>query len=88
MSKVSKESFDSFTRAYVSLMEDVLGLTEEQGHDHETLAGVMEVLINLRKKARADRNYALSDRIRDELKKVGVQLKDGKEGEMSWEISD
>jgi cysteinyl-tRNA synthetase len=88
MSRVSKESFDSFTRAYVSLMEDVLGLTEEQGHDHETLAGVMEVLINLRKKARADRNYALSDRIRDDLKKAGVQLKDGKDGEMSWEVSD
>jgi len=40
----------------------------------------------LRKKAREDRNYALSDRIRDDLKKLGVQLMDGKDGEMTYSI--
>lgn len=84
--EISEQAFMDFKSTYIMMMEDVLGLTEEQDHDHETLSGVVEVLIALRKKARADRNYSLSDRIRDDLKKVGVQLKDGKDGEMSWEV--
>jgi cysteinyl-tRNA synthetase len=67
-------------------MEDVLGLREEEEHNHELLNGVIHVLIDLRKKARQDRNYALSDKIRDDLKAMGVQLMDGKNGEMSYVI--
>jgi cysteinyl-tRNA synthetase len=44
------------------------------------------VLIDLRKKARVDKNYALSDKIRDDLKHLGVQLKDGKDGEINFTI--
>ena len=44
------------------------------------------MLIDLRKKARTDRNYALSDKIRDELKLKGVQVMDAKDGEMTWVI--
>ncbi|HYG18370.1 MAG TPA: cysteine--tRNA ligase [Ohtaekwangia sp.] len=80
------ETFEEFRRAYVAFMEDVLGLKEEAEHSHELLKGVVHVLIDLRKKARQDRNYALSDRIRDDLKKLGVQLMDGKDGEMSFTI--
>jgi len=43
-------------------------------------------MIELRKKARTDRNYALSDKIRDDLKALGVQLMDGKDGEISYTI--
>jgi cysteinyl-tRNA synthetase len=67
-------------------MEDVLGLREEEEHNHELLSGVVNVLIDLRKKARLDKNYALSDKIRDDLKQLGVQLKDGKDGEITFSI--
>jgi cysteinyl-tRNA synthetase len=67
-------------------MEDVLGLKEEQEQNNSVLQNVVQVLIDLRKKARQDRNFALSDKIRDDLKKVGVQLKDGKEGEIEFSI--
>jgi cysteinyl-tRNA synthetase len=40
----------------------------------------------LRKKARVDKNFALSDKIRDDLKSIGVQLMDGKDGEMNYTI--
>jgi cysteinyl-tRNA synthetase len=42
------------------------------------------LLIELRKKARTDKNFALSDKIRDDLKKLGIQIKDGKDGDMSY----
>ena len=67
-------------------MEDVLGLKEEGTNDNGLLDGLITVLIEMRKKARTDRNYALSDKIRDDLKRIGVQLKDGKNGEMTYSI--
>ena len=41
------------------------------------LEKTVEILINLRNQARAERNFDLSDQIRDQLKSIGVQLKDG-----------
>lgn len=78
--------FDHFKQTYIRFMEDVLGLREEAEHNHEMLNGIIQVLIELRKKAREDKNFALSDRIRDDLKKLGVQLKDEKDGEITFAI--
>jgi len=46
----------------------------------EKLGGVVQILITLREQARENRDWALSDKIRDELIAIGIQLKDGKEG--------
>jgi cysteinyl-tRNA synthetase len=86
LSAVDIETFENFKQAYIGFMEEVLGLKEEEEHDHDLMKGIITVLIELRKKARQDRNYALSDHIRDDLKKLGVQLMDGKDGEMSYTI--
>jgi cysteinyl-tRNA synthetase len=61
---------------------DVLGLempVHSVGNSGK-LEAVVNVLIELRNQARADKNWALSDRIRDELLDEGIQLKDGKDG--------
>ena len=86
LSKISPVTFENFKKTYVGFMEEVLGLQEESAHDGELLDGTIKVLIELRKKARNDRNFALSDKIRDDLKAIGVQLKDGKNGEMEYTI--
>ncbi len=85
-SKIDAATFDHFKKSYIAFMEDVLGLKEEAEHNHELLNGVITVLIELRKKARLDKNFPLSDKIRDDLKKLGVQLMDGKDGEMNYTI--
>jgi cysteinyl-tRNA synthetase len=84
--QITTETFEEFKKTYVGFMEDVLGLQEELNQNDQLLDNVIHVLIELRKKARNDRNYALSDKIRDDLKKVGVQLMDGKAGEMSYTV--
>ena len=86
LDEIDTETFGIFKNAFVGFMEEVLGLKEEISQDEKLLGNVLHVLIDLRKKAREDRNYALSDKIRDDLKKLGVQLMDGKEGEMSYLI--
>jgi len=86
LTAIDEKDFERFKNAYVGFMESVLGLKEEEVHNDELLSGVIQVLINLRKKARQDKNFALSDKIRDELKGMGVQLMDGKDGEMTYSL--
>lgn len=62
---------------------EVLGLidvTAESGDDSNKLSASIELLIELRNQARANKDFATSDRIRDELLQAGIQLKDGKDG--------
>ena len=47
---------------------------------------VMEILIQLRGEAKQDKNYALSDAIRNRLKDKGIELMDSKEG-TTWKLS-
>lgn len=86
LTNLDADTFNQFKSAYITFMEDVLGLQEEGSQNHDVLDGVIRVMIELRKKARTDRNYALSDKIRDDLKALGVQLMDGKDGEISYTI--
>ena len=61
----------------------VLGLnnTSSAGtNGTEKLKGVVEMLIEMRNEARANKNFALSDEIRDKLQELGIIIKDGKEG--------
>ena len=86
LGSVGVETFNNFKQTYIDFMENVLGVREEEEHNQELINGVVTVLINLRKKARVDKNFALSDKIRDDLKSIGVQLMDGKDGEMSYTL--
>ena len=61
---------------------NILGLKNEMssGNNAEKLSGVVQMLIEMRNEARANKNWALSDEIRDRLAALEIHLKDGKEG--------
>jgi cysteinyl-tRNA synthetase len=69
-------------------LEDILGLKNESLSETNKLKGVVQVLINLRKQAREKKDWMTSDKIRNQLAEVGVLLKDEKNGEMSWSVSE
>ncbi len=75
-----KETFDTFVTEILGLIPD-----ETLAGKNEKLAGLMEMVIDLRKQARAAKDFATSDRIRDELSQIGILLKDSREG-TTWEI--
>jgi len=80
---ISKEDFDIFKTTIHTFVFDVLGLkytAAEAGSGSNKLSGAVELLIKLRQEARANKDFALSDKIRDELAEIGIQLNDGKEG--------
>ncbi|MEO1417495.1 MAG: cysteine--tRNA ligase [Bacteroidota bacterium] len=80
---VSQEVFETFRKDFLQIFTEILGLKVEVGEDsqtNDTLDGLMEVLIELRNSARKEKNWAVSDQIRDKLKEVSIKLEDTAKG--------
>jgi cysteinyl-tRNA synthetase len=71
---------------FTTYLENILGLTGDHYNDDGKLNGVMNLLIDLRKEARAKKDYATSDKIRNQLQQLGILLKDEKDGNVSYSI--
>ncbi|WP_400080729.1 cysteine--tRNA ligase [Winogradskyella sp. R77965] len=79
---VTSEDLDLLKETMTIFTFDILGLTSISKDDSSTdkLSGAVEILINLRKEARLNKDFALSDKIRDELAEAGIQLNDSRDG--------
>ncbi|MDX1762350.1 MAG: cysteine--tRNA ligase, partial [Christiangramia sp.] len=80
---ITEEDRAELKNTMKAFMFDILGLLDgvsENENGEDKLSGTIELLINLRAEARNNKNFALSDQIRDRLQEIGIQLKDGKEG--------
>lgn len=78
---LSSDDLTIFKETINAFVFDVLGLMNETAKESSSkINGVVELLIKLRKEARENKDWALSDQIRDELLALGIQLKDGREG--------
>lgn len=85
--KDNKESItvadlEMLTSTINAFVFNVLGLENQKTADssNDKLEGTINMLIDMRNKARADKDFAMSDHIRDQLLALGIQLKDSKEG--------
>lgn len=81
--KITPEDLNLLRDTLRAFLFDVLGLedTQEQHSENASrLETTIDLLIELRNKARADKNFEISDQIRDTLAQSGIQLKDGKDG--------
>ncbi len=87
----TKEGKTSLTQSDIEILQktmhdfifNVLGLEDTaniQSNDGNQLADAVNILIGLRNQARANKDFATSDLIRDQLQEAGIQLKDGKDG--------
>jgi hypothetical protein len=65
-------------------VEEVFGLRGEREDGGGKLEGVLQLLIDIRKEAKNKKDFVTSDKIRNELAALGVQLKDEKDGGMSY----
>ncbi len=80
---ISKDDLELLRETMHGFIYDVLGLVnmnEVSSDVSDKLSGTVELLINLRAEARANKDFATSDKIRDELLAMGIQLKDSREG--------
>jgi cysteinyl-tRNA synthetase len=79
---LTADDLTDFTKTMQTFVFDVLALENEKSSNDSNakLEGVIEMLIAMRNDARANKDFAMSDHIRDQLIALGIQLKDGKDG--------
>ncbi|MCL4150147.1 UNVERIFIED_CONTAM: hypothetical protein GTU68_029852 [Idotea baltica] len=81
LDEVSKDTLNKLMKLFNDMIFEVFGLKDEdQGSNHNELDQVMQLVIDIRAQSRADKNWAISDQIRDHLAAANIQLKDGKDG--------
>lgn len=86
--KISKKDQNLLLNKTSTFFSEVLGLDlkgdEKNNNSNELLGKTLDILIKIRNKSRANRDFGTSDRIRDELNKVGITLNDS-EDETTYE---
>lgn len=82
---MSQEQIDRIQQAFQWFVVDIMGIQRPHSSDEgeDRLEQVMDVLLELRRGARMEKNWSLSDAIRDRLQAIGIELHDGAEGS-SW----
>ena len=85
---INAEDLNALKSFYKTMVFGILGLKEEDSTDsadNEVLSGTVELLIQLRRDAKANKDWGTADKIRDELNSIGIELKDTKEG-VDWNL--
>jgi cysteinyl-tRNA synthetase len=88
---LSKDQISALKSLYSDFVNDVLGLSSEASENSMTGAegnedistNLLDLLVELRSDAKANKDYAGADRIRNTLSNMGISIKDGKDGS-SW----
>ena len=71
---------------FKSYLEDIFGLLPSNEIANSKLNEVVNLLIEIRKEAKNKKDFAASDKIRNQLTEMGINLKDEKGGEMTWSL--
>jgi cysteinyl-tRNA synthetase len=83
LNSLSSSTIQLLKQQFELFIETIFGLTYKQ-ENSEKINGVLQLLIELRKEAKANKNFVISDKIRNELLQLGIQLKDEKDGSVNW----
>ncbi len=87
LSSITEETFQRLKETFSGFISEVLGIQEEVSDDTQQKEGLIQLLIDIRNQARASKDFATSDQIRDQLKALGVQLKDEKSGTTTYSLT-
>jgi cysteinyl-tRNA synthetase len=84
---LTQTDIDTLKNIFQHFVFDVMGLKkeEETGKANTALESVMKLVLDLRAKAKENKDFATSDEIRNKLTEAKIQVKDGKDG-TSWSI--
>ena len=86
---LSAEDLEELKNLFHLFMFDVLGMKEETANNEareEAYGKVVDMLLEQRMKAKANKDWATSDKIRDELAALGFEVKDTKDG-FTWKLN-
>ena len=83
---ITEKTFELLKTNMTIYLTDVFGLKADTEMNNGKLNNVLDLLMEMRKEAKTKKDFATSDKIRNQLKEIGILLKDEKNGEMSWGI--
>lgn len=86
---VTPEGLEALRRTVDTFVHEILGLkAESEGNAarEESFGRAIDLLLELRAKAKAEKDWATSDKIRDDLAALGFEVKDTKEG-ATWKLN-
>jgi cysteinyl-tRNA synthetase len=84
--KLSVSDIDLLKKIYKDFVFEILGLRDEAvASGNDSVEGLMQLILDLRKNAKTNKDFATSDKIRDELAKLGISVKDTKDGAV-WSV--
>jgi cysteinyl-tRNA synthetase len=84
---ISSETLQNLKEQFRVYLEEIFGLCNPDGSNNERLQSVMQLLIDIRKEAKANKDFVTSDKIRNQLTAMGIMLKDEKDGTTSWGLA-
>jgi cysteinyl-tRNA synthetase len=85
-SKVSKAAFEKMEETMHDFVFEILGLQSVTESQNGKTDDLVNLLIEIRAEAREKKDFATSDKIRDDLQEIGIHLKDDKDGKTTFEI--
>ncbi len=83
---LSHQTIESMKKQFKVFLEDIFGLTSTNNENTEILKPVMQLLLEIRKEAKIKKDFATSDKIRNQLTAMGIVIKDEKDGNSSWTV--
>ena len=84
--KLSQADIDELKFVFDTFLFSILGMRDEAGGSNTALLdGLMQVILDIRATAKANKDWTTSDRIRDSLTALGITVKDGKDG-ATWQL--
>ena len=86
IASLGSETIKNMQSTFHTYLKDIFGLMDEASHDDGRMNGIMQLLSEIRKDARARKDFSTSDRIRDRLQELGIRMKDEKDGTVSWTL--
>lgn len=85
---LSRKAFQQMKTTFTGFTEEILGLRQDKSAENDIADDLISLLIDIRSEARSNKDFATSDKIRDDLKAMGILLKDEKNGTTTYEIAD
>ena len=82
---ISASTHKRMKESFYIYLEQILGL-KDSIENTEQINGLLNLLIEIRKEAKSKKDFFTSDKIRKQLADLGIEMKDEKDGKMSWSL--
>jgi cysteinyl-tRNA synthetase len=80
---ISASTLSRMKESFSIYLEQILGLKDISENTEQT-NGLLDLLMEIRKEAKSKKDFFTSDKIRKQLAELGIEMKDEKDGKMSW----